>query len=90
MYVFTWNILFVFCCFLRRKKKKRKEAPHFDLISYKALVTQAVTVSCVVRTVRLVCGSEFGEGTWWWCTFTFCLQSTCSARSVLSAVTSSV
>lgn len=46
------------------------------VISYKALV--AGRVDCVVTTMCLLWGSELGEGTWWWCTFMFCLQSTYS------------
>lgn len=46
------------------------------VISYKALVAGHGCI--VLRTMCLVCWSELGEGTWWWYTFMFCLQSTCS------------
>lgn len=34
MFVFTWKICFF--SFVRKKKKRERGAPHFDLISYKA------------------------------------------------------
>ena len=79
MFVFTQNICFF--SFLRRKKKKQgKGAPHLDIISCKAPMTKAVTVESVVRTVWLVWGVVFGEGTWRCCNLMFCLQCTCSGQ----------
>lgn len=53
-----------------------KKSSVLGVISYKA--RGGPWVYCVVTTMCLVWGSELGEGTWWWYTFMFCLQSTCS------------
>lgn len=44
MFIFIWNVSFFSVRF--KEKKKGKGAPHFDSISYKALVTEAITVMC--------------------------------------------